>query len=64
MENTLKKINLNYFAVYLNLTQHCKSTILQFNTKLPFKTSKAEKSLKVKQNKLITSVQMLVSHYH
>ena len=51
MENTLKKINLNYFVVYLNLTQHCKSTILQFNKKLPFKTSKAEESLKVKQNK-------------
>ena len=55
MENTLKKINLNYFVVYLNLTQHCKSTILQFNKKLPFKTSKAEESLKVKQNKTNSS---------
>ena len=66
MENNLKKINMNYFAVYLNLTEHCKSTILQFKKKLPLKTSKAEESLKVKtkQNKLITSVQMLVSHYH
>ena len=36
MEDNLKKyiyISLNHFAVHLKLTQHCKSTILQFKKK-------------------------------
>ena len=30
MEKNLEKNELNHFAVYMKLTQHCKSTILQF----------------------------------
>ena len=34
-------IKLNHFAVYLKLTQHCKSTILQYKIKINKKRSKA-----------------------
>ena len=33
MEKNLKDTYLNHFVVHLKLTQHCKSTILQFKKK-------------------------------
>ena len=33
-------VQLNHFAVYLKLTQHCKSPILQYKIKLNFKRDK------------------------
>ena len=43
MENNLKNIYLNQFAVHLKLTQYCKSTILQL--KKPKKTPPLEEHL-------------------
>ena len=35
-------VKLNHFAVYLKLTQHCKSTILQFKIKKKKKRNQLE----------------------
>ena len=36
-EWTYVYVYLNHFAVYLKLTQHCKSTTLQYKIKIKFK---------------------------
>ena len=44
-------VYLNHFAVHLKLTQECKSTIFQCETKIKLKNKKAEKG-QLKENGL------------
>ena len=45
-------VYLNHFAVYLKLTQHCKSTMIQYKIKTEFKILKIK--CKKKKKKRIT----------
>ena len=39
-------VYLNHFAAYLKLTQHCKSTMLQYKIKIEFKILKIKSKQK------------------